>query len=79
MKKVIITTNLELKWQFKSDYKYKLSTCGKLYNEKTNRLISKTINGGYSYGFWINRKFYTLKNLKENNLFELTKKTECPF
>ena len=42
---------------------YKWTTTGQLYNTKTMREIKKTVNG-YSVGYWINKKFWTLRNLK---------------
>jgi len=39
----------------------------RLFNYKTNR-FSKKVVIGYSVGFNLNGKFYTLKTMKENNM-----------
>lgn len=55
---------------------YKFTKFEKLINVKTMREIKKTVNG-YSVGYWINKKFYTLENLRK----QLVKieKIDCPF
>lgn len=58
-----ISINYRLKWELKTDNKYQWSECGKLFNIKTGREVKKTIVN-YSIGYWINRKFMTLNNLK---------------
>lgn len=40
------------------------------------REIKKTVNG-YSVGYWINKKFWTLRNLKKH-LVKIEKEI-CPF
>lgn len=71
-----ISISYTLKWQLKSDHKYKWSTCGKLFNAKTGRLKRKVLNGG-SIGYWIGRKFYTLDKLRES--IEVIPRVICPF
>ena len=51
-------------WQLDSAENYKFTKCKKLFNTKTMREIKKTVNG-YSVGFWISKKFYTLENLRK--------------
>ena len=51
-------------WQLDSAENYKFTKCKKLFNTKTMREIKKTVNG-YSVGYWINKKFYTLENLRK--------------
>lgn len=71
-----ITKSIVFKWKLDfSDY-YQWTTTGKLYNIKTMREINKTVNG-YSVGYWIGKKFYTLKNLKQH-LVKI-EKTNYPF
>lgn len=72
----IISGNYSLKWQLKTNDKYAWSSCGKLFNLKSGREIKKTLNGG-SKGYWIERKFMTLENLR--NKIERVKKSGCPF
>lgn len=71
------TESYNLKWQLKFAPNYKISTCGKIFNIKTGKELKKTINGGYSIGYWISSRFYTLKKLR--NYLEIIKKTEVPF
>lgn len=79
MQKSTISTTLHLKWQFIHDEKYKLSTCGKLLNQKSGRLIKQALNC-LSYGYWINRKFYPLTTIKKQGLFQPIKnEIKCPF
>lgn len=74
MQTIVIKKTYKLKWQFINDHNYKLSECGVLINTKTNREIKKVINGRTSIGYWIGRKFYSLKMIKKNPIFELIQK-----
>ena len=77
MKTISLSTNYHLKWQFKNSENYKITSCGKIINCKTNRIIKETINGGYTIGFWINGKFIP-KN-KVNSMVEKINEIYCPF
>ena len=72
-----ISNTYALKWRYKKEHNYQWTSCGKLFNIKTNRKIKKTVNGR-SVGYWIKGKFITLNNLR-NNLELLPKKEYCPF
>jgi len=71
------TKGYNLKWQIKFAPNYKVSICGKVFNLKTGKELKRTINGGYSVGYWINSKFFTLKKLRNN--LEIIKEIELPF
>jgi len=60
-----IAQSIVFKWKldFNSDYSW--ATNGKLYNTKTMREIKKTVNG-YSVGYWIGKRFWTLPNLRKH-------------
>ena len=72
-----ITITYHLIWQLDFAEKYKLTKCRKLFNCQTGRLIEQRSNGG-SIGYWINRKFYTIDNLKKH-FVKIPKKEYCPF
>lgn len=77
METIIIQVKLQLKWQFKNDTNYKVSTCKKVVNCRTGKLIKKTLSGR-SVGFNIKGNFYKLSNI--NDYIELIQKVEyCPF
>lgn len=66
-----------VKWQFIDYPIYKVSTCKKIINSKTNRIIKGTKNGG-SVGYWISAKFYKKSDI--NNFIQLIPKKEyLPF
>jgi len=71
-----ITKSIVFKWKLDFADHYQWSTENKLYNLKTMREIKKTLNG-YSIGFWIGKKFYTLDNLRKR-LIKI-EKIKCPF
>ncbi|MDX1373056.1 MAG: hypothetical protein R3321_11330 [Nitrososphaeraceae archaeon] len=49
----------------------------KVINTKTSREIKKTISGGYTTGYWIDKRFIPLDKM---NLFcEKIPNIECPF
>ena len=60
-----VTKSITFKWKLSFNDNYQWSTENKLYNVKTMREIKKTVNG-YSVGYWINKKFYTLENLRKH-------------
>ena len=71
-----ITKSIVFNWKLDFSESYKWTTTGQLYNTKTMREIKKTVNG-YSVGYWINKKFWTLRNLKKH-LVKIEKEI-CPF
>ena len=71
-----ISVNYSLKWQLKNMPQYKFSACGRMFNCKTGKLLKRTVNGG-SIGYWIGRKFTTLKDLRTQ--IELIPKQNYPF
>lgn len=71
-----ISISYDLKRRYKKAHHYQWTTCGKLVNVKTNRIIKKVVNGR-SVGYWICLKFITLNNLRQE--LELIPKDECPF
>lgn len=71
-----ITKSISFKWKLDFNDNYRWTTDNELYNIKTMRKIKKTING-YSVGYWICGKFYTLNNLKKH-LIKI-QKTILPF
>lgn len=60
-----ITKSIIFKWKLDFNDSYKWTTDNELYNVKTMRKINKTVNG-YSVGYWIKGKFYTLNNLRKH-------------
>ena len=60
-----ITKSITFKCKLSFNDNYQWTTENKLYNVKTMREIKKTVNG-YSVGYWIGKKFYTLENLRKH-------------
>ncbi len=58
-----ISVSYSLKWQIKGYTHYKFTKCAILFNCKTGRIKKQCLNGG-SIGYWIDRKFYTLPQLR---------------
>ena len=77
METVVISSQLNLKWRLKDHPEILISTDRKVYNSKTKRLIKETVNGGYSDGFWIGKKF--ILTSKINEMVELIPAEICPF
>lgn len=71
-----ITKSIHFKWKLSFAEHYKWTTENELYNTKTMRKIAKNVNG-YSVGYWINKKFYTVKNLRKYLL--KIENEYCPF
>jgi hypothetical protein len=71
-----ISVTYALKWRLRYNHKYQWSVCGKLFNVNTGKEKKKSFNNG-SIGYWINRSFITLKNLRKE--LELIPKEKCPF
>ena len=61
---ITITKSITFKWKLSFNDSYKWTQEGELYNSQTMRKIKKTVNG-YSIGYWISGKFYTIKNLRK--------------
>lgn len=73
---MIVSVNYIVKWQLKDLPHYKISTCKKIINCKTGKIIKCTKNGG-SVGYFISGKFYKKSDL--NSFIELIPKIDCPF
>ncbi len=73
---ITITKSIVFKWKLDFNSDYQLTTDGKLYNIKTMREIKKTVNG-YSVGYWIGKKFYTLITIRKH-LIKINRQY-CPF
>lgn len=68
--------NIEYRWQIRGKEHYKITKEGTLFNAKTGRVIKRTVVG-YTVGYWIGRKFYSLAAL--NNMAEKITPVKCPF
>lgn len=73
---MIVQVNFTVKWQFKEYPYYKISTCKKVINCKTGKIIKCTKNGG-SVGYFIAGNFYKKSNI--NDFIEAIPKSKCPF
>lgn len=72
-----VTVLFTVKWQFKEYPYYKISTCKKIINCKTSKIIKCTKSGG-SIGYYIASKFYKKSDI--NKYIEIIPKKEyCPF
>ena len=77
METLAITSIIHLKWRFKDDHSICVTDDKKVFNTKTFRFIKQTVNGGYSDGFWVKRKFVPTNRV--NKLVELIPKDTCRF
>jgi hypothetical protein len=73
---MIIQVNYIAKWQFKEYSHYKITTCKKIINCKTGRILKCTKNGG-SVGYFINCRFFKKSDI--NQYIELIPKIKTPF
>jgi hypothetical protein len=73
---MIVQVNYIAKWQLIGNEKYVWTTCRKLINLKTNRIITKCSKGS-QVGYWIDNNFIKLEDLKK--LIELIPKENTPF
>lgn len=73
---MIIQVNFIAKWQFKEYSHYKITTCKKIVNCKTGKIV-KCIKVGGSVGYYIDRKFYKKSDI--NKHIEIIPKIETPF
>jgi len=76
MEKITISTTYDLKWQINGHENYCISPCGKIFNIQRGTQIKRTLNGG-SVGYWIGKKFYTLKELRSQ--LTIIENTKTPF
>jgi hypothetical protein len=73
-----ITVTYTAKWQLKNAPWYKWTDCKKLINTKTGKEIMKTLKGSQA-GYYIDRNFVKLQDMKEGGMVELIPKNDCPF
>lgn len=73
---MIVQVNFIVKWQFKEYDYYKITTCKKVVNCRTGKIIKCTKSGG-SVGYFIAGKFYKKSNI--NDFIEVIQKSKCPF
>ena len=73
---MIVQVNFIVKWQFKEYDYYKITTCKKVVNCRTGKIIKCTESGG-SVGYFIAGKFYKKSNI--NDFIEVIQKSKCPF
>lgn len=70
------------KWRLVNHHHYIWTTCKKLVNSKTNKMVKKTTNGkGVKPGYYINRKFIKCEDLKQylELIPEESEIEYCPF
>ena len=77
MKTITLSTTYKLKWQLKGMSNYQITECKNIINMKTGKILKRCINGGYSSGYWINKKFIPLSKI--NNYCEKIKNIKTPF
>jgi hypothetical protein len=65
-----------VKWQIKDNPNYVWTSCKKLINCKTGKEVKRTIKG-LQAGYWIDRKFVKLSELKSK--IELINQEKLPF
>lgn len=77
---MIVQVNFYVKWRLKNNPNYVWTNCKRLVNAKTGHIIKKTTNGnGSQPGYWINKCFIKIQDLREGNLLELIKENPLPF
>ena len=77
METLAITGIVHLKWRFKNDHSICITADRRVVNTKTGRFKKQTVNGGYSDGFWIGKKFIPTNRI--NNYIELIPNNSVPF
>ena len=71
-----IQVNFIAKWRLKSNHNYVWTTCKRLVNLHSGKIVKKTTNGkGTKLGYFINRKFIKLDCLD----VELIPNIKTPF
>jgi len=73
---MIVQVNFTVKWQFSERNHYKVTTCKKIINCQTGRILKCTKNGG-SVGYFISGKFYKKSDINKHT--ELIPKSDYPF
>lgn len=63
-------------WQIKNAERYKLTKDGKIVNCQTMQELKRVVNG-YSIGYNINGRFYSLSKLR--TMLEKIQDVDCPF
>jgi hypothetical protein len=71
-----VTVLFTVKWRFKEYPHYKITTCKKIINCQTSKIIKCTKNGG-SIGYYISSKFFKKSDI--NNHIELIPINKLPF
>jgi hypothetical protein len=74
---MIVQVSYRVKWQFKEHSHYKISTCKKIINCKTGKIIKCTKSGG-SVGYFINGIFFKKSDIN-THIEVIPKKECCPF
>ena len=59
-----LLNNYDLKWEFVNYPHYKITTCRKIINIKSNNIIKRCVNGG-SIGYWIKGNWVNEKNINK--------------
>ena len=73
---MIVQVNFTVKWEFKDFPHYKISTCKKIINCKTGKIIKCTKSGG-SIGYFINGNFFKKSDI--NKHIQVIKLNKLPF
>ena len=74
-----VTNTIELTYCVKGlPEHYRFGKDKHLYNLKSNRRLKQSYNNG-SIGYWINKKFISIKFIKINKLLYKPKNFEFPF
>ena len=73
---MIVQVNFLVKCQFKEYPHYKISTCKKIINCRTGKIIKCTKSGG-SIGYYINSVFFKKSDI--NKHIEIIPKIKTPF
>lgn len=68
--------NIVPKWQFNFTDNYIISDCNKVVNLKTRKILRMQLKG-YTKGYYLHGKFYSLQNLR-TKLIKI-KRTNYPF
>ena len=53
-----------LKWQIVFNNDYKITECKKVINTRTGNIIKETVVG-YTFGFWIGKRFIAKKRIND--------------
>lgn len=73
---ITISNTYNLIWQLNFANEYQFTKCGKCINTKRGKEVKRVLVG-YSVGYCIKGKFYTLNKLRNN--LEKIQKESCPF